>query len=283
MLTGDVTPATTVLLGAIAGFTIFLGLPVARMGRLSRRVQGFLNAIATGVLVFLLWDVLTNASAPVEKALDQVHHGALGPFAALAFLFLGGIAAGLMSLTYVNRWLGRRTLGLRRDVLEGPGAALAADAVVARSHRPLAMMIAVGLGLHNLSEGLAIGQGAASGAVAFAGTLVVGFALHNVTEGFGIAAPLAGDPVRPSWGFLGLAGLIGGGPTLLGTVVGYGATSTYLFVLFLALAAGALIYVISEMLHVGRRMNGQVLLGWGLLIGFAAGYGTDLLLTYVGA
>jgi ZIP family zinc transporter len=277
------TPATTVLLGAIAGFTIFLGLPVARMGQLSRRVQGFLNAIATGVLVFLLWDVLTNASAPVEKALDQVHHGALGQFAALAVLFLGGIAAGLMSLIYVNRWLGRRTLGLRRDVLEGPGAALAADAVVARSHRPLAMMIAVGLGFHNLSEGLAIGQGAASGAFAFAGTLVVGFALHNVTEGFGIAAPLAGDPVRPSWGFLGLAGLVGGGPTLIGTVVGYGATSTYLFVLFLALAAGALIYVISEMLQVGRRMNGQVLLGWGLLIGFAAGYGTDLLLTYLGA
>jgi ZIP family zinc transporter len=112
--------------------------------------------------------------------------------------------------------------------------------------------------------------------------LVIGFGLHNVTEGFGIAAPMAADPVRPSWGFLGLAGLVGGGPTFIGTVVGYRATSDYLFVLFLTLAAGALIYVISEMLQVGRRMNTPVALGWGLLLGFAAGYGTDLLLTYVG-
>ena len=69
----------------------------------------------------------------------------------------------------------------------------------------------------------------------------------------------------------------------MGTVIGYHATSDYLFVLFLTLAAGALIYVIGEMLHVGRRMNTPVVLGWGLFLGFAAGYGTDLLLTYLGS
>lgn len=265
---------TTILLGALAGLTIFLGLPIARLGALSRRTQGFLNAVATGILFFLLWDVISNATGPVESALDQVHRGVAGPFAALALLLAAGIAAGLMSLVYVNRWLARRA--------EGPGAALATDAVLVRPGRPLALMIAAGLGLHNLSEGLAIGQGAAAGAFAFAGVLIVGFALHNVTEGFGIAAPMAGDRDRPSWAFLGLAGLVAGGPTFLGTVIGYHATSPYFFVVFLALAAGALIYVINEMLQVGRRMNTQAALGWGLVLGFLAGYGTDLLLTYLG-
>jgi ZIP family zinc transporter len=274
--------ATTVLLGAIAGVTIFLGLPVARLGRLSKGVQGFLNALATGILVFLLWDVLTKATEPVDRALGQVHRGDVLPFALLAAVFVGGIGGGLMSLVYFNTRVFGRLRGLGRKRLEGPGAAVAAEAGGLPSSRALALMIAVGLGLHNLSEGLAIGQAAATGAIAFAGVLVIGFGLHNVTEGFGIAAPMAADPVRPSWGFLGLAGLVGGGPTFVGTVIGYRATSDYLFVLFLTLAAGALIYIISEMLHVGRRMNTPIALGWGLLLGFAAGYGTDLLLTYVG-
>jgi ZIP family zinc transporter len=144
-------------------------------------------------------------------------------------------------------------------------------------------MIATGLGLHNLSEGLAIGQSAASGAVAFAVVLVIGFALHNVTEGFGIAAPLAAEEAMPSWRFLFTAGLIGGGPTFLGTVIGYAFTSTYVYVLFLALAAGALFYVIGEMFHLGRRFNSPIAMAWGLLFGFLLAYGTDLFLTYVGS
>ena len=145
------------------------------------------------------------------------------------------------------------------------------------------MMIATGLGLHNLSEGLAIGQSAASGAVAFALVLVIGFALHNVTEGFGIAAPLATDATMPSWGFLLAAGLVGGAPTFLGTVIGYVFTSTYIYVLFLALAAGALIYVVNEMFHIGRRLNSPAALAWGLVFGFLLAFATDLFLTYVAA
>ena len=141
------------------------------------------------------------------------------------------------------------------------------------------MMIATGLGLHNLSEGLAIGQSAASGAVAFAVVLVIGFALHNITEGFGIAAPLATDSSVPSWGFLLLAGVIGGAPTFLGTVIGYMFTSTYIYVLFLALAAGALLYVVNELFNVGRKLSTPPAFAWGMLLGFLTAYATDLVLT----
>lgn len=274
---------TTILLGAIAGFTIFLGLPVGRLQYLSRNVRGMLNSIATGILVFLFWDVVSKANEPVVKALTDLRHGDIGSFVVLAGLFLGGLAAGLMSLIYFNGQMGPR---LRRaqpaPPADGPGATAAIAAVPLTSGRALALMIAIGLGLHNLSEGLAIGQAAASGAIAFAAVLIIGFGLHNITEGFGIAAPLASDSQVPSWRFLGLAGLIGGGPTFFGTVIGYSFVSPYAFVLFLTLAAGALIYVINEMFAVNRRQVGAVIAGWGIVIGFAAGYGTDLVLTYVG-
>jgi ZIP family zinc transporter len=277
--------ATTIALGAIAGLTIFIGLPVARLRRLSRGTQGFLNALATGVLVFLVWDVLSKANEPVARAMGGLRAGNGGEFVVLVGLFAGGLAVGLLALVYANRALTRRYLR-RRQVADGPGAsAVAAVAQVgeATSGRWLAIMIAMGLGLHNFSEGLAIGTSAASGAISFALVLVIGFALHNVTEGFGIAAPTVADEHPPSWGFLLLCGAIGGVPTVVGTVVGYSFTSPYLFVLFLTLAAGALVYVITEMVAVGRKMNSPAALGWGLLLGFLAGYSTDLFLTWAGS
>jgi len=254
--------ASAAALGAIAGATIFIGLPVGRIRGFSRTVQGLLNAIATGVLIFLLWDILSHASGPVETALAALHRGD-GGFFTLVAIFAAGIGLGLLGLVYFNG----RLFGRVKNAPPAPP-------------RTLAMMIATGLGLHNLSEGLAIGQSAATGAVAFAVVLVIGFALHNITEGFGIAAPLALDTPRPSWGFLLIAGLIGGGPTFFGTVIGYVFTSTYVYVLFLALAAGALLYVVNEMFHLGRRLNSPAAMGWGLLLGFLLGYVTDLFLTY---
>ncbi len=257
--------AAAAALGAVAGATIFIGLPVGRIRGISKTVQGMLNAIATGVLLFLLWDILSHAAAPVETALAGIRRGDRS-FAALLVIFAAGLGIGLLGLVYFNARLFGRTKN-------APPAA----------PRTLAMMIATGLGLHNLSEGLAIGQSAATGAVAFALVLVIGFSLHNVTEGFAIAAPLATDGSRPSWGFLLVAGLIGGGPTFVGTVVGYVFTSTYIYVLFLALAAGALLYVVNEMFHIGRRLNSPAAMAWGLLIGFLLAYATDLFLTYVAA
>jgi ZIP family zinc transporter len=257
--------AAAAALGAIAGATIFIGLPIGRIRGVSRTVQGMLNAAATGVLIFLLWDILSHAAAPVETSLAALRHGDRS-FAALVVIFAAGIGIGLLGLVYFNgRLFGR--------VKNAPPAA----------PKTIAMMIATGLGLHNLSEGLAIGQSAATGAVAFALVLVIGFALHNITEGFGIAAPLATDSSIPSWGFLLVAGLIGGLPTFVGTVIGYVFTSTYIYVLFLALAAGAILYVINEMFHIGRRLNSPAAMAWGLLLGFLLAYGTDLFLTYLSA
>jgi zinc transporter, ZIP family len=255
---------TAVLLGAFAGATIFLGLPVARVRGLPKAVQGFLNAFATGILVFLLWDILSHAGAPVEVALKAARSGSNGPFVTMAIIFAAGIAVGLLALVYFNRAL----FGRLKHADHTP------------SPRSISLAIATGLGLHNLSEGLAIGESAHVGAIAFAGVLVVGFALHNITEGFGIAAPMTMDPKPASWSFLAMAGLIGGGPTFLGTWIGYLASSEYVYVVFLALAAGALLYVVNELFNVGRKLSSPPAFAWGMLLGFLTAYATDLILTF---
>jgi ZIP family zinc transporter len=248
-----------VALGAIAGATVFLGLPVARLHGLPKAVQGFLNAFATGILVFLLWDILSHAGGPVEATLESGQ----GSFPAMAGIFVVGLSAGLLGLVYFNRALFGR--------LKHAGAP--------PSTQSLSLAIATGLGLHNFSEGLAIGESAHIGAIAFTGVLAVGFALHNITEGFGIAAPMSGNEKPVSWRFLGLAGLIGGGPTFVGTWIGYLASSSYLSVAFLAVAAGALLYVLNELFNLGRRLSSPPVFAWGLLLGFLTAYATDLFLT----
>jgi ZIP family zinc transporter len=254
-----------VLLSAIAGGTIFLGLPVGRLRNLSTRTQVQLTAIAAGIILFLIWDILGQAAEPVEAALRAAAagSGAMGDFLALAIAGAGGLAIGLLSIV----WLTRR---LR------PGQ----DATFDPSR--LAMATAVGLGLHNLSEGLAIGASAATGATTLALILVIGFALHNATEGFGIAAPLASG-ARPSWRYLGTLGLIGGGPTFLGGIIGFSFTSALLATASLGLAAGALIYVFNEMVAVSRRGSSPMTANTALLIGLLAGFGTDFILGIAGA
>ena len=142
------------------------------------------------------------------------------------------------------------------------------------------MVIAVAIGLHNFAEGLAIGVSAQAGEVGLATVLIIGFALHNATEGFGIVGPLGG--VRPSWRWLGLAGLVAGGPTFVGAMVGFQVTSDALELLFFALAGGAILYVIGE-IWAGVRRQGHAELGLYLLgVGFLLGIATDLVVAYGG-
>jgi ZIP family zinc transporter len=112
--------------------------------------------------------------------------------------------------------------------------------------------------------------------------LVIGFGLHNATEGFGIVAPLSGDSERPSWRFLGLLGVIGGFPTFFGTVVGQAWTSTAVSVLFLALAAGSILYVVMELMNVCRLFSSKVVTAWGIMLGLTLGFATDFVLVAAG-
>src|SRR2546426_1487589 len=272
----------TLALGGIAGLTIFLGLPIGRMQSVSPATKAFLASTATGILIFLFWDVVSEAVGPVETALEN---GRDGRFAWLAFLLTAGFFVGLMTLVYYDLWMKRR----RRRAFLGPGAASTAE--FEHDHhftglspaRWLAIFIATGIGLHNFSEGLAIGQSAASDQLSLAIVLIIGFGLHNATEGLGICAPLTGDKEQPSWSFLGLLGLIAGVPTFFGTLVGQFWVSESVSIVFFALAAGSILYVVMELLNVGRVLASKTLVTWGVLLGLFLGFATDFILKASGA
>jgi zinc transporter, ZIP family len=270
----------TLLLGAIAGFTIFLGLPLGRYRGADLRLKAAFMAIATGILLFLFFDVVSHGWLPVEEAAEDHEWADLVGF---GLVFGGGIIAGLMSLVYYDRWMGRH----RQRSMLGPGAASAAEferSWVGRltAGQWLALLIATGIGVHNFAEGLAIGQSAAADEIGLALALVIGFAAHNATEGFGIVGPMAGEPEPPSWGYLGLLGVIGGAPTFVGTLIGRSWTNEWLEVAFLAVAAGSILYVVIELLGVLRRFELKLLVAWMLLLGLFLGFGTELIIEAAG-
>lgn len=240
-----------VLLGAIAGLTIFLGLPVARWRAISRRTSGLLALTAAGVVLFLVIEVGFQAMQRVEAAV-------LGGG--------GSVTGGLvLALGFVVGLVGLAWLEDRRHRKREAGAGAL----------EVATMVAVGIGVHNFAEGLAIGQSFSGGAAGLGMVLVVGFGLHNATEGFGIAGPLVGRSV--SWPRLLALGLIGGAPTAIGALIGGLWVSPTLELLFLALATGSLVYVTRELLRIRfaelTAASGMMALAVGLLLGF----GTELI------
>jgi ZIP family zinc transporter len=267
----------TYILGALAGVTIFIGLPIARLRGTRPGTRASLAAIATGILIFLFWDVLTNGVEPVTAAL---HARDWTTFAGRAALLAAGFTIGLMGLVYYDWWL-KRHLRAEAAAVEGEPVGRRPDPHSTARH--LAFLIATGIGLHNFAEGLAIGQSAATGETALALVLIIGFGLHNTTEGFGVVGPFSAEAETPSWGLLGLLGLIAGGPTFIGTVIGFSWVSIALQVTFFALAAGSILFVVMELLAVCRRFTMPVLVTWMILLGIVLGFATDFLLDALGA
>ena len=284
-------------LGAIAGFTIFLGLPFAVLQNLDSRKRGFLNALSIGILVFLIVDVFSHAWDEAGTLAVSALSGN-GPVAdaILALVALvGGLALGLIGLVlYESRYMGKqRSLkmeiaGVTESDSSVTGSTIARQLQQSRMvgkvdvYR-LSMMIATGIGAHNFSEGLAIGQSYVAGSTGLALLLIIGFGAHNATEGFGIAGPLTGLTKRPSARFLAVAGLVGGGPTFLGTIVGSLWRSVFAYTFFLSIAGGALVYVSMLMYNSARTQTSNQILMFGIFFGLCAGFLTDLIVRLGGA
>jgi zinc transporter, ZIP family len=207
------------LIGLYVGvIPVYLGLfwfPALR--KLGRKSMIFLLAITAGLLAFLGVETLA-------EALEQAG-GVAGPFQGI-----GLVAIGVVGTFFLLDAISKRQVAISRSE--------------AGQRMALATMIAVGIGLHNLGEGLAIGAAYSVGEVALGGFLVVGFIIQNITEGLGIIAPVLRD--RPTWRQLAMLGLIGGAPAIVGSWIGAFSPSPTLAVLFLAIGTGAVLEVVYE-------------------------------------
>ena len=252
---GQQTLLSFTLIGLYVGvIPVFLGMfwfPALR--RLGPRWMTFLMAVTAGLLVFLGFDATSEA-----LELAQVVGG---PFQGVGLVGFGIVGTFLLLDAIARR-----------------------QAVVGRSESDqrlaVAFMIAVGIGLHNLGEGLAIGAAYSVGAAALGTFLVVGFIVQNITEGLGIIAPVLKD--RPAWRSLALMGLIGGAPAIVGAWIGGLSYSTVLAVLFLAIGAGAVFEVVFEIAKLIQRDIAKrpmpLTVFTGVMVGMLVLYVTGLLI-----
>lgn len=273
------------LLGAIAGFTIFIGLPLPMVKNLNAKAKGFLNALSLGILVFLIIDIFSHAWESTEGAASDALAGKTLAGDAIIDLIamFGGIAIGLFGLVWYEH---EATIKRVPHVLSLENIKKGDDHLHQLFHETsayrLSMMIAVGIGFHNFGEGLAIGQSYVAGEVGLALLLIMGFAAHNATEGFGISGPITGLSKKPTIRFMILLGLIGGGPTFIGTLLGSLWFSSITYILFLSIAGGALIYVSMLMYNTGRKHASNSIIMIGIFVGLCLGFGTDLIVSLGG-
>jgi ZIP family zinc transporter len=240
-----------VLVGVVPIALGLLWLPSLRTAR-PRWIAAFM-ALTAGLLTFLGIEALSEA-LDLQAALP-------GPLGGPGLVLLG-IATSFLTMTYVSHRMA------------GGGGAVSGAA--------LALLVALGIGLHNLGEGLAIGSSFSLGELALGSFLIVGFMIHNITEGLGIAAPIAEQGSAPV-AVARLAGLalIAGAPAIVGAWIGGYLTSDFLGVLFFAGAAGAALQVVVEVgRHLSRTARGTLVSGHvvgGFLAGIAIMYVTGLL------
>jgi zinc transporter, ZIP family len=242
-----------VVLSAVMGLSIYLSLPIVLAKSIASRTIALLNAIAIGILIFLLADVFSDAAAIIYSGTSSAYVANVGY--SLAFVLA---VVGCFALLFFSEHRSK-------------GSGL--------SPRALALIVAAAIGFQNLTEGLVFGATWAVGITGLLTVIFLGFFLQNVTEGFPIAAPLIGKNDR-AIGVLVVLFLVGGLPTVLGGVVGYFYNSPLLDVTFDALAIGAILYCILPMLRVAFRPADtpeasylkQRLTYLGILIGFVLGF-----------
>ncbi len=251
------------LMFAILGFYVgivpvglgLLWFPLLR--RLGKKGINFILTLTVGLLVFLLADTALEA-IEISEGLPEV-------FQAVPLIFFAGLLS-FMALVAIGRQKETATSDVPRN-----------------KRLWLATSIAIGIGLHNLGEGMAIGAAVALGEAALGTFLVIGFTLHNLTEGIGIGAPVAKD--RPGIArLLGLA-VIAGGPAILGTWIGGFAFSPFWAVIFLAIGTGAILQVVYEVTRLLFESNeNHQLFTWpniaGLTLGLGIMYLTALLVKF---
>jgi ZIP family zinc transporter len=276
------------VLGALAGFTIYLGLPLGRLQLLSTRARVALAMFSVGVLAFLFAEILVHGVELIEHPVEELGEGeggSWGEVIGLSLLLGAGFTAGCAGLALVERWIRPSQkpppiAGGATDAMTAEQAGIGQEAARAHAMR-LGMTIAAAIGIHNFAEGLAIGVSASSGEIGLATVLIIGFAIHNATEGFGIIGPLGEH--KPSWKWLGVAGLIGGAPVFLGAMLGYEVSSDPLELLFYAVSAGAILYVIGEiwtaMRKLGHRELGLAMVAAGVFLAAM----TEMVIAYGGA
>ena len=278
-------PASQIaILGAFAGLTIFLGLPLGRMRAEMPRAKAFLNALAIGILIFLLWDVLTAAWEPADEALGGHHYATAVTYGGVMLVCVG---AGLIGLVYFDRWMKHRAARLRP---EGPGAATAQPALVTAGRMP---PVPGPPGCRCSSRSA---SGCTTSARAWpsappprrassASRCCWSSGSARTTRRRASASwrrwrrPVSGRP----GGALRCSGLIGGGPTFVGTIVGMQVTAPLLAIAFLALAAGSILYVVIELLAVARATRLKELVAWGIMLGLVLGFVTDAIVSAAGA
>lgn len=253
--------------GLMALLGVYVGVIPVAIGMLwlpfVRRISGmglrFLMALTIGLLAFLALDATLEG---VE--LFGAESGAAESFGGVGLVFVGA-ALAYLALSAVQAHLESRQ---ERARAAGAGGA------------HLALLVAIGIGLHNLGEGLAIGSAYAVGALALGAFLVIGFAIHNTTEGLAIVAPVASR--RPSLGRLLVLGLIAGAPAILGAWIGAAAFNPSVAAFLLGAGAGAIVQVIQQLTPSIRDRDGRILYPasvGGIVAGTAILYVTGLLVT----
>ena len=259
-----------ILLGVYVGVVpVYLGLfSLPLLQRLKREWLDFLVCLTLGIMLFLFVDVTAEALEAADKLLYDTFGADSGTILGPLFM-LTGFALGVLGLVEFGR---------RLDRLKEAGTAWGGlfNPAKLSPQMQLALLVSLGIGLHNLGEGLAVGVAYGSQSFALATVLIFGFAVHNVSEGIAIVSPISRSQVDLRT--LALLGLLAGGPTIIGTLIGIYIFSNALSIVFFAIAAGAILYVIIEITtSLGDRFRNSHLNYLGVMAGFTVMYLTSLL------